>query len=127
MSRGARGSSLVEALAALVVLAIVLAGVFPGLLTFADANKRNELRTGAVQAAQISLESLRIADIASLPSGGSSPPQLVDVGDYEYEVVTVYCRRASLCNQGSRHLVVEVLYGGEELYSVETVFTDFRF
>jgi prepilin-type N-terminal cleavage/methylation domain-containing protein len=126
MIQGERGVSLVEVLLALLILGIVLAGMVPSFLAFLDVNTRNEERTGAVQAAQTVLESLRLADPAMLPSGGASQPQPIRVGERTYQVVTRYCVVSAFCDSDSRHLAVEVLHEGNLLYSAETVFTQLR-
>jgi type II secretory pathway pseudopilin PulG len=121
-----RGSSLVEGLVAMLLLGIVLTGIIPSFLSFLDANSRNELRTGAAQAAQIELETLRKVQASTLPSSGSSSPSTVEVGDRAFNVVTHYCRAAQWCDSVSRHLRLEVSYDGDLLYSTETVYTELR-
>jgi len=123
---GARGSSLVEVLVALLLLGLALGGIVPGFLNFTDANTRNERRTGAVQAARVTLEADRAIDPATMPDSGSSSPDTVIVGGRRYEVTTTYCPVAALCDVNSRHLLVEVTEDGETLFSAETVFTKLR-
>jgi len=89
-------------------------------------NSQNELRTGAVQAAQIVTESWRMVDPTTMPSSGNSAPQTIQVGDHSYDVVTSFCSAPSLCDADSRHLIVNVQQGGQDLYATETVYTNFR-
>ncbi len=124
--RDSSGMTLVEVLIALAILALVMMAMLPSFLSYFDANTRNEQRTGAVEAAQHVVETLRRDDPATLPTSGSSSIQVVTVGSRDYEVVTHYCRNASFCTSASRHLVIEVRLGGSEIYSVESVFTQLQ-
>jgi type II secretion system protein I len=120
----ARGFSLIEALMAVAILAMVAVGVLPAIISHMDANSRNELRSGAISAAEERLEALRLQDPVALPDSGSSAPQLVTVDGREYEVITHYCERSELCSgDSSRHLRVEVRFDGRTVYDVETVYT----
>ncbi len=124
MNRSAeRGMTLVEVLIALAILALVMMAMLPSFISYFDANTRNEQRTGAVEAAQQVVETLRRDDPAALPTSGSSAVQAVTIGSRQYEVVTHYCRESSFCTATSRHLVIEVRLGGTEIYSVSSVFT----
>ena len=119
-----RGFSLTEALVAVAILAMVAVGVLPAFMTHMDANSRNELRSGAISAAQERLEALRLVDPSGLPTSGSTDPQLVTVDGREFEVVTHYCERTEYCqSDASRALRVEVRFDGRTIYDVETVYT----
>jgi prepilin-type N-terminal cleavage/methylation domain-containing protein len=121
-----RGFGLVEALVALAILGIVLTGLVPSFVVFLHANTLNEERAAAMIAAQQVVETLRREDPATLPSSGAGPATLVAVAGREFEVVTRYCGRPQHCDAESRHLVVEVAYGGRQIVSVETVQTALR-
>lgn len=121
-----RGFTLLEALVALAILGITLAAMVPSFQTFLDANSFTEERSNGVAAAQEIMEALREADPASLPSSGSSPVQAVVVGQHEYEVVVHYCVEAQYCNAATRHLLLEVSFAGDTIYTVESVFTRLR-
>jgi Tfp pilus assembly protein PilV len=122
----ARGFGMAEALIAMAILGIVLTGLAPSFFVLLNANTLNDERSGALAAAQQIVERLRRQDPAALPTSGADPMQLVAVGAREYEVVTRYCSRPSLCSTGARHLLVEVTYGGRQVLSVETVQTALR-
>ena len=119
----ARGFTLLEVLLALGMLGIVMVVVIPAFFAYLEANTRNEIRSGAVAAAQQVMETLRQQDPASLPSSGSSAIELVNVGAREFEAVTQYCVESGFCNATSRHLMVEVSFGGAIVYTVESVFS----
>ena len=121
-----KGFTVVEALISIFLLGVVLAGILPGLLTFLDTNTLSEEKSDAVAAAQVVLERLRLEDPATLPSSGSSSPQIVDVGGHEFEVVNHYCTVSEYCGTDSRHIRVEVFYGGETLFEIESVYTQLQ-
>jgi len=117
-----RGFTLIEALIALGLLGIVLAGLVPSFISFLDANSASEERSNAVAAGQQVMELLRRQDPASLPGAGSSTIHAIDVGEHEFEVVARYCVETSYCSASSRHIVVEVLFAGDPVYEIETVY-----
>lgn len=118
-----RGFSLLEAMAALGILSLATIGILPAFIVQLRANTRSEIRSGAVRAVQQALEELRLEDPVTLPDSGSTPPQLILVGDHEYAVVTSFCLRDEFCGTSSRHIEVEVSYEGRRVYAVETVYT----
>ena len=118
-----KGFSLVEAVCALGLLAIVLLGIVPTIQVLMQANTISEQRSNAVAAAQQVMESLRQQSPSSLPSSGSSSVQIVSVGTRDYEVVAHYCTRSEYCNDDMRQIKLEVGYAGQNVYIVETVYT----
>ena len=118
-----KGFTVIETLLAILLLGVVLTGIVPGFLTFLDTNTSSEESSDAVAAAQFVLERLRLEDPSTLPSSGSSKPEIVDVGGHEYEVVNHYCTVKEFCGTDSRHIRVEVFYGGESLFEIESVYT----
>lgn len=121
-----RGLTLVEALVAMAIMGIVLAGVTPLFMTYLNANTLNEERSGAMAAAQQVLERLRAQDPADLPSSGTSAAQALTIGGRTYQATTRYCVTAAYCDTASRHVVVEVTYRGTRIFQAETVFTQLR-
>ena len=121
-----RGLTLVEALVALGILAVILSAVAPTFMTYLDANTLSEIRTGAMLAAEETMEQLRRQDPASLPTTGTSPLAVVHADARDFEVLTRYCVASQYCNDDSRHLMVEVSYGGRTVYTVESIFTTLR-
>jgi len=118
-----RGFTLLEALVAMAILGIALAGLLPSFQSFMDANSLSEQRSNAVAAAQEVMEGLRQLDPSGLPSTGTSSVQAVTIGNHEYEVVANYCVETSYCSSAARHIVLEVSFAGKTVYTVESVFT----
>jgi prepilin-type N-terminal cleavage/methylation domain-containing protein len=123
---GDRGFTLIEAVFALAILGITIAAVLPAFVDFLDANTLSEERSNAVAAAQQVMEELRQFDPGSLPSSGSSAVQTVTIGNHEYEVTAHYCRESTYCTTAGRHIILEVNFGGNTVYTVETVYTQLR-
>lgn len=121
-----RGMTVVEALVAIAILGVAMAAVMPAFVIQVHVNTDNELRSGAVAAAQQVMESLRLDDPASMPESGFTGPLTINAGSRQYEAFVRYCRRSDYCNAGSRNLVVEVYFDDRLVYSVETVFTQLR-
>lgn len=118
-----KGTTLIEALVAMLVLALAATAILPAFVTQMDASNMSEERTTAVAASQQVLEALRLVDPTTLPSSGSSAPQMVVVGPHAFSVVTRYCVTATYCNATARHVVAEVYLDGVKVYDAETVFT----
>jgi general secretion pathway protein I len=121
-----RGFTLLEGLLALAILGIALAGILPAFVGYMDVTTRNEVRTGAVAAAQQQMETLRVADPSSMPSSGATGPDYVEIEDREYELISRYCVRGEYCTTNARHVLVEVGFGGDVVYQTESVFTKLR-
>ncbi len=117
------GLSLLEALAAVGILAVVTVAVLPAFTGQLRSTERNIERTAAINAVQQRLEALRMEDPASMPTTGASAPQLISVGDRQFEVVTRYCDRPALCNANSRHVTVVATHEQRQVYDVETIYT----
>jgi len=121
-----KGFSLIESLAALAILGIALAGIVPSLMTYIDTNTLTEERSDAVAVGQQAMEALRQVNPETMPMAGTDQPTLIAIGPREYEVQRLYCSKPQYCGDASRHVVLEVRYGGETIYSLETVFTRLR-
>ena len=120
-----KGSSLIEALLALSILAMVLVFLFGAIGSFNNLNTRNQTRSYATAAARARLEQLRFADPATLPTTGSDTT-LMTVGLYDFTILTQYCSTATYCDANTRHVVVNVQDQGQDVFSTETVFTQLR-
>lgn len=122
-----RGFTLIEVLVALALLALVSAGIVPSFLRFVRYNTQMEVKSGALQAAQLVLDNLRFSNPADLPSEGSSPEEVVNINGRNYKVTVSYCTVAAYCSSdNTRHLKAMVYLGSKKLYEVETVYTRLR-
>jgi hypothetical protein len=72
------------------------------------------------------LEHRRRLDVDTLPSSGSSDVAYVTIGDREFEVVEHYCTQPAYCGADTRHVLVEVSYGGRPIVDVSSVYTQLR-
>lgn len=122
----AKGFTLLEALVATALLAILLTGVLPLFFVLLQSNTRNEERSGAVAAAQEVMEQLRQQDPATMPAEGAESPAVVNVGDRAFEVRNWYCLASQFCSDDSRHVLIEVNFGGRTVFSTESVYTQLR-
>jgi len=118
-----RGFSLIESLIGLALLAIVLVSLLPAFLTLMDANTFSEEHSAALAAGQRAMEKLRLVDPGSMPTTGASAVQVIVVDSREFEVLTHYCRVSEYCSSATRHVSVEIRYGGQKVYDVDTVYT----
>ena len=118
-----RGTSLIETVAALAILGIALAAAVPAFMIQLETNTFAEHHSGAVAAAQQVMEDLRFQDPSTLPSAGAAPPQTIAAGSEVYTVIVRFCVQSSFCDSNSRHVRVEVFHDGQQIYSVESVFT----
>lgn len=121
-----QGFSLIEVLIALVVLGVVTAGVTPAFLHHLKTITTNEIRTGAIQAAQLVLDELRVENPQNMPSSGSDAAENIQIGSRTYSSVTRYCDDNSLCTIDTRQIFVTVSFQNKEIYEVETVYTRLR-
>lgn len=125
--RRVSGFTLIEVLVAIVLLGITAAAALPAFRAQARFNTKMEIKTGAIQTAEQTLDELRLEDPEDLPTSGSSAWESLTVGDRQYELRTSYCVNADYClSERSRHVVVTVKYLDEEIYELETVFTKLR-
>lgn len=117
------GFSLIEAIIAIVIVGIVLAGVVPAFVSNLRINTDNEARTGAVAAAQTVLDQFRVRPKGDWPASGST--ESVDSHGRTYSVLVAYeafCQGGT-CYTGAELIDLEVSYGGRTRYTVSTVFT----
>ena len=120
-----RGTSLIEALIALTILAVSLVYVFGTLSSFSVINGRNATRSNAAAAARTRLEQLRFIDPETLPASGSQTGAAT-VGPHEFTVITQYCVDSAYCDDRTRHVVVRIQEDGQNVFETETVITQLR-
>ncbi|TVP75469.1 MAG: type II secretion system protein [Gemmatimonadales bacterium] len=115
------GFSLVEAIVALAVLAVILGALVPAFAQNLRTNTDSEKRTAAVAIAQQEVDNLRAS--SNWPSSGTT--RQVQSGQGTYETVLNYQRYCDggTCFDGARIVTVEVRFNDRTIYEVETVFT----
>lgn len=128
-----QGFSLVESLAALVILVTVLGFAAPLFMDQRFSNIKSEIRTGAVAASQQILEQTRVDPnlfnpFINPPIPRSDPPRTISsvTGGHTYEATVHYCENSSFCATNTRHIRVEIKSNGRTVYNVETVYTQLQ-
>jgi type II secretory pathway pseudopilin PulG len=123
------GLTLIEALIAVAIVAILLAGLVPSFVNALRINTDSEVRSQAVAAAQTVLDSLRAEPDWPPYAGGQPPVRQVDVGGRSYDVTIEYAPYVSDAGDtydGAREVRLEVAYRDEVRYTVATVYTELR-
>lgn len=119
---GNRGFSLIEVMASIAIFGIVAAGMTSSFVQLQKTNLANEIRSGAMGAAQKVMDELRVEDPAALPSNGSSAPQIITIQGRDYSVTTSYCPNATYCSSTMRMLRVSVNYRSQKRYEVDSIY-----
>ena len=118
-----KGLTLMEAMAAMVIVTVLIVAIIPALISFTHINQKSEWRSSAVDVAELLLERYRTQDIGvTLPTTANSQTETVSMGGFDYETTTLFCQTISYCDSETTHIRVEVSYRNEKLYEVETVF-----
>src|SRR5690606_39205835 len=91
-----KGFTIVEALVAIVILAIAMAALIPVFTRNARINSRMELRSGAVSAAQFVLDDLRISQRDNW-NGTWPTAENVTAGSHDYDVTIEVCAPGPDC------------------------------
>ena len=118
--------SLIELMASLLLFGVVASAMTGGMLQMQKRSWQNEVRSGAIAAAQQVLDELRLSDPISMPSTGSSS-QTVTVGGRSFVVTTSYCAIASYCTSAAtRQIRVGVSNNGKNCYQVDTIYSQLR-
>jgi type II secretory pathway pseudopilin PulG len=119
-----QGFTLFETAIALIIFFIII-GIMISFFTDQRLNIiNNEIKTGAVTFSQEILDELRQKDITTLPSSGSAIRTKTLIGK-DYSATITYCGTGTTayCSASARHIKVQVNYGNQEVYSVETIYT----
>jgi len=117
------GFSLIEAIIAIAIVAILLAGVVPAFVSNLRVNTDSEIRSGAVAAAQTVLDQFRVRPKSQWQTSGSTVT-IVSHGR-SYDVLAQhgpFCQDGT-CYADSELIELEVSHGGRSRYAVATVFT----
>ena len=112
------------AIALFSISALAMANVFAKNISY---NTTNEIKTGAIEAAQQVLDEARFSDPSFFPNGGQVANEDVKIGNRTYNTSTTYCRTPTYCTSNTiRSLYVQVQYKGTTYYEIETVYTQLR-
>ena len=117
------GLSLVEAIIAIAIVGILLAGVVPAFVGNLRVNSDAEIRTGAVAAAQTVLDQFRVLPKSQWQASGSTVS--IVSGGRSYDVLAQhgpFCQDGT-CYANSELIELEVSHGGRSRFAVSTVFT----
>jgi type II secretory pathway pseudopilin PulG len=122
--------SLIEVMFALGLFGIVSLSMASSFIQHMRANTDNEVRSGAIQAAQLVLDGLRTEDPASMPGDADSPAtesRTETVAGRSFTVNITYCQDATLCASANmRHISVSVEYQGRTRFETQTVYTQLK-
>ena len=128
-----RGMSLFEVIVSALVVTIASLTIIPLMLNYKLQIIENEIELGAVASTRMIMEDLRQEDIASFPNSGSFDilPSGRDISDLSYndktyDALVTYCQDVSLCDDGTRHINVEIFYNNKSIYQAENVFTQLQ-
>ena len=124
-----QGFGILEAVLAVALLGITLAGIVPVFVNYANANKNAEVRTGAVIVAERLLDELRQRPFGTWSDfKGYVATHKMETGLRAYDAAIRWDTPDLPLGNGStiRHVRVEVKFNGQSYYAVETVFTQFE-
>ena len=116
------GFSLIEVMASIAIFGVVAAGMTGTFVKTQQANLSNEIKSGAMGAAQKVLDELRVSDPATLPSSGTSAAQIVTIQNRSYSVTTSYCPDSAYCSSTMRMLRVTANYKDVKRYEVDSIY-----
>jgi len=130
------GFSLIEAIAALLIFTISFAVTGPLFFNQTKSNINNEIKTGAVSLSQILLDDLRLKKALTLGEFNGEKESLGK--DYKYKrficseqpVVnsdnSVNCPTEADESNPIRHVLFQIKYNENTIYTVETIYTELR-
>ena len=124
-----RGISLIEAVLALLLIAITLATIIPVFANYSQINSSNEVRTTAVLIAQERMDELRriSPDDYNSVLGASPVSTNITENGKTYNLVLSYenCSAvfSSCTSSGAKYVNLKVYYNSDLFYEVENVFT----
>jgi prepilin-type N-terminal cleavage/methylation domain-containing protein len=126
--RRSAGFTLLEVLAAVTIFSIAVLGLARAFATNLSFNRLNAERSGAVEAVQGVLDTLRATDPNALPTNGHvDPVRAVTANDHTYEVSVKHCSPKTYCPSNNiRAIHCEARLNGELRYEVDTVFAQLK-
>ena len=118
------GLSLIEAIIAMAIVGILLAGVVPAFVTNLRVNTDSEIRTGAVAAAQTVLDQFRVLPKSRWQESGTTVAVVSHGRSFDVLVqYGAFCQDGT-CYANSNLIQLEVSHGSRSRYAVSTVFTE---
>lgn len=118
--------TLLEVMVSMLIFLMVSATMANSFIGHLKTNTATEVRTGAMNAAQLQLDEHRLNDPFAMPTSGSTST-VKTIGGRNFTVETYYCQVASFCISAStRHLRLKVNYAGKQVFQTETVYTRLR-
>jgi hypothetical protein len=101
--------------------------MWPAFNNQQKVNRDMELRTAAIQAAQLTLDNLRFEDPSTMINDGEIQTTNVVIGDKSFTVVSQFCADTTYCTSNNiRFIEVKVSYLNDQIYEVSTVYTKLR-
>lgn len=119
--RARAGFTIVEAIIATAIVGILIAGVAGAFTAYMRINTDNEVRTGAVAAAQTVVDGLRSG--GGWPSSGTVLAVASHGRTYDVELTYQPYTAGGVTYTGARLVEVEVRHAGRTRYEVGTIFT----
>ena len=126
-----KGFSLLEVLVSVSLLGVITSTFTAGTMMMTRMVTDAEAKSKGILAAQQVLDEMRILAPSELPSTHiSDSPINVIVEGTTYSVLRTYCAVSTYCPPTSsaetRHIKITVSKDNEQVYEVETVFTEFE-
>ncbi|GGM16948.1 type II secretion system protein [Deinococcus aerophilus] len=126
---GTQGFTLVEVLAALLVLGMVMATMFAALLANTSLNSKVERKAEAVRISEQKLENYRqLGRYGNLVTQGTVA-ETVTYNGKPYTVQTTFCPSdrpsTMVCSNTAVYIRLDVLQTGQLLHRAETFYTSF--
>jgi len=122
------GFTLLEAIVALGILAVIMAALLPVFISNLRMNAESERKSQAASAVEHVLDSWRTKKIDSVhfPSTGTQDTT-VDIGGVTFNVRLTFCRVSTLCSTNSRMITAEAIVNNKVASSAETIFTEVNY
>jgi type II secretory pathway pseudopilin PulG len=113
------GFSLVEAVVGMVMFLSAAAGLMPLIIISRTFSLQSDSRIGAIAVSQQLMDTLRQADVATLPSSGTATtlPSGDSIASLPYKGRTysatiTYCENTTLCDSATRQIKVKIYHDG---------------
>ena len=118
------GFTIIEALMAIAILGIIVAGIVPAYSHYSQLNTISELKSSAAAVAQEQMERMRRQDFSMWEGSGHS--SMISMGGREFEMVVTHSPYGSDENShvsGARRIHTAIFSGNRLVYEVTTIYT----